>query len=275
MANNARFRMMRLPLSHLEIICCSVDPLGPWDHPDLAAPYWRLYYHDRRGAYVVWRRRRIGLPARRAVVIPPYTSFASGIANPPAPVVTQLFVHFIIPQFQWHAEPGVYVLKSMRQFDDIAADLISRTAGSDLDPGEGFRVIGAVMQSLARMPADAFHRRALDDRIRRAIELMTENAGAPVDNEMLAASVQMSTRTFTRAFARQVGTSPHQHLMKIRLDRAAVLLGHSDETIERIAEECGFNERSYFTRAFTKMWGAPPAAFRKATLRRWPGSTQA
>ena len=52
--------------------------------------------------------------------------------------------------------------------------------------------------------------------------MMTENAGAPVDNEMLAASVQMSTRTFTRAFARQVGTSPHQHLMKIRLDRAAV-----------------------------------------------------
>ena len=55
--------------------------------------------------------------------------------------------------------------------------------------------------------------------------------------------------------------------MRIRLDRAAVLLQHSDRMIDVIAEECGFDERSYFTRSFTGAWGIPPGAFRRLARR--------
>jgi len=261
-------RTVRLPLSHLEIICCSVDPLYTWDHPDLAAPYWRLYYHDRRGAYVVLGRKRVAIPARRAVVIPPYTTFASGVEGGTSPVVTQLFVHFVMPRFHWSVTPGVHALPPLRRMDEVAAAIMSQPDDREAEPGEGFRIAGVVMDCVSRLPASVWQQRVLDERIERAAAYMTNNYADDVSNEDLARAVQMSTRNFTRAFVRQMETTPHRYLMKVRLDRAAVLLRHSDRTIDQIAEECGFNERSYFTRSFTKTWGAAPAAFRRAVLRR-------
>jgi transcriptional regulator GlxA family with amidase domain len=72
----------------------------------------------------------------------------------------------------------------------------------------------------------------------------------------------MSVNTFLRAFKKATGQTPHQYGLRVRLDHAAMLLLHSDHSIEQIAEACGFCDRHAFTRQFTRRRGSGPAAFR-------------
>jgi AraC-like DNA-binding protein len=267
MRNAPRLRKVALPFSQVDIVSCAVDALYTWEHRDLAGPFWRLYYHDRPGAFVIWRGKTLQLPAIRPIVIPPYTAFDSGVARDGEAVVTQVFVHFLMPRLHWWVAPGVYVLDASRQIDRVARRIVKNSADREARPDEAFEIVGAVLGCVSMLPASAWERRALDPRIERAVELIASDFASDVDNDTLAEAVQMSTRSFTRVFARQTGTSPHRYVMKVRLDHAAVLLQHSDRSIESIAYECSFNERSYFTRAFAKQWGVPPAAFRRAARR--------
>ena len=54
-----------------------------------------------------------------------------------------------------------------------------------------------------------------------------------------------------------------RYLLELRLNTAMKLLRHTDHSIEQIARECGFGDRYYFTRIFTKHRQTTPAAFRK------------
>jgi AraC-like DNA-binding protein len=47
-----------------------------------------------------------------------------------------------------------------------------------------------------------------------------------------------------------------------RLSRAAELLVSTDQSIDHIAETCGFANRYYFTRVFAQRMGCPPARYR-------------
>ena len=63
----------------------------------------------------------------------------------------------------------------------------------------------------------------------------------------------MSTRTLARQFYAATGTTPLQWLLAERVRRAQELLETSDQTIDRIAAECGFGSaqrlRHHFVRA--------------------------
>ena len=49
-----------------------------------------------------------------------------------------------------------------------------------------------------------------------------------------------TTRTLNRRFREQTGTTPHQWLLRARVQRAQELLEHSELPVERIAEQVGF-----------------------------------
>ena len=51
--------------------------------------------------------------------------------------------------------------------------------------------------------------------------------------------------------------------MKIKLERAKLLLGQSDMSIDTIAQVCGFPSYRDFTRLFHREVGTPPRAFRR------------
>jgi AraC-like DNA-binding protein len=56
--------------------------------------------------------------------------------------------------------------------------------------------------------------------------------------------------------------SPHQYVIKARLDRAQELLAGSDLTIAQVADALGFTSQSHFTRAFRAHAGQTPSAWR-------------
>ncbi|MES3033494.1 MAG: AraC family transcriptional regulator [Gemmatimonadota bacterium] len=74
----------------------------------------------------------------------------------------------------------------------------------------------------------------------------------------------MSPFHFHRAFTAVVGETPKQHVLRVRLERAAYLIAISDASILRIALDVGFRSHETFTRAFRQRFDDSPAGYRKA-----------
>ncbi|NKJ42322.1 MULTISPECIES: helix-turn-helix domain-containing protein [unclassified Novosphingobium] len=80
--------------------------------------------------------------------------------------------------------------------------------------------------------------------------------------EALAAKAGLTPSHFCRVFKRATGVSPHQYVMKARLDRARDLLGQSDLSVAQVADMTGFTSQSHFTRAFRQYAGQTPSSWR-------------
>lgn len=104
-------------------------------------------------------------------------------------------------------------------------------------------------------------------RIAEAIAHLETNFDKPVQLEEMARIAQMSRRSFMRAFQAAMGSSPVAHLIFLRLNRAASLLRHSEESITDIAFRVGFNDSNYFTRQFGKIFGVSPRRYRQRHAR--------
>lgn len=80
----------------------------------------------------------------------------------------------------------------------------------------------------------------------------------------LASVAAMSEFHFARQFKRVFGTSPHAHVLAVRLQLARQALEQSSKTVLEIALECGFVDSSHFARVFRKAYGLSPANFRQS-----------
>ena len=80
----------------------------------------------------------------------------------------------------------------------------------------------------------------------------------------LAQAAGLSPTHFARRFKATTGSAPHQHVMRLRLQRAQRLLRETPRSIAQVAFECGFAHQAHLTRVFKRMAGITPAAFRNA-----------
>src|SRR5262249_15914453 len=78
----------------------------------------------------------------------------------------------------------------------------------------------------------------------------------------LANEAAMSPYHFLRTFMQVVGMSPHQFVLRTRLNRAAVRLRQSDDPIAAIAYGAGFNDLSTFNRRFRRLMGGSAGQYR-------------
>jgi AraC family transcriptional regulator len=67
---------------------------------------------------------------------------------------------------------------------------------------------------------------------------------------------------FLRVFRKVTGVSPHQMLLRLRLNAAALRLRTTDEPVTDIAYAVGFEDLSNFIRSFRAEFGAPPSRYR-------------
>ncbi|MET0545216.1 MAG: AraC family transcriptional regulator [Caulobacterales bacterium] len=81
--------------------------------------------------------------------------------------------------------------------------------------------------------------------------------------EEMSAQAGITPSHFCRVFRKATGISPHQYVMKTRLDRAQQMLTQSDLGLSTIADFLGFASQSHFTRAFRNYVGETPSDFRK------------
>lgn len=74
----------------------------------------------------------------------------------------------------------------------------------------------------------------------------------------LAQQAQMSLHYFARSFKQTVGLSPHQYLIRCRIERAKALLRQNELPVVEIAHRLGFTDQSHLSRHFKQQTGLTP-----------------
>jgi transcriptional regulator GlxA family with amidase domain len=100
----------------------------------------------------------------------------------------------------------------------------------------------------------------------RAREWALANLHRPVTLRELAAQESTSTRTFTRRFRDEIGTSPGRWLVQQRVERACALLERTDLPVDEIALSAGFGTAGSMRLHLRAELGVSPQAYR-ATFR--------
>lgn len=101
-------------------------------------------------------------------------------------------------------------------------------------------------------------------KVRSATEYVREHYQEDIGFKDIAEHLQMSPFHFARMFKHSTGETPHQFIMRCRIDVAKRLLIEGERGIADIALEVGYKSQSYFTTRFAQFVGATPAAFRTA-----------
>lgn len=84
----------------------------------------------------------------------------------------------------------------------------------------------------------------------------------PIRIDQLTRLAGMSKSSLTRNFQAIMNCSPIDHIIRMRIQRAAELLRRPGVRIAEAAQECGFTDSNYFTRQFHKIIGVSPREYR-------------
>jgi AraC-like DNA-binding protein len=98
--------------------------------------------------------------------------------------------------------------------------------------------------------------------ITRTEELIESNLSSRLSLLDFAASAGMSVRHFCRAFRASKGISPHQYVIRRRIERARSLIEASDMPYAEVAEMAGFADQSQMAKTFRRVLGITPSHFR-------------
>ncbi|GAB6898891.1 hypothetical protein JCM9957A_19810 [Kineosporia succinea] len=107
----------------------------------------------------------------------------------------------------------------------------------------------------------------------RARTWALDNLHRPITLRDLAFQESTSTRTFTRRFREELGTSPAQWLIRQRVERACALLEQSDLSVDDVAAAAGFGSTASLRLHLNTELGVSPSSYR-ATFRGRPGTHQ-
>ena len=99
--------------------------------------------------------------------------------------------------------------------------------------------------------------------IYRVIQYINSNYSEEIDAGKCAAMVNMSYSYFSRCFKRITGRNFKEYVNEVRISHAQQLLVMTDQSVTRIAAECGFNNVSYFITIYKSMKGETPFVNRK------------
>ena len=104
---------------------------------------------------------------------------------------------------------------------------------------------------------------ATDDPVSLVCDHIARHYGEDLLLENLAEVAAVSPSYLIRLFKRQMGTTPHDYLLRYRISRAKELLAETTMTSAAIARQVGFNSESNFSYRFSRMVGQSPRAYRQ------------
>jgi AraC-like DNA-binding protein len=122
------------------------------------------------------------------------------------------------------------------------------------------RVVAALRPAPAATPAPEARAR------RRAVEAalwIEAHAQEGISLGQMARQAGLSRFHFLRLFTKVLGVTPHQHLVRARLRRAARLLTREACSVSDAAFEAGFGDLSNFVNTFRRAVGLSPRVFRR------------
>jgi len=279
------------PQLNLELHCCRLWWLKNWEHRALAFPFWRIYYNVQAGASVIYKKKQIPLKPDTLYLISPNTVFASKLYKQKIPAkgfvlnggsvvnmkdserellaqgqaIEQLFIHFTIGFPYDTIIPALYAFpidQPIQKKLDILVSYFSQRI-QEIDLHIYLTLQALVCELLSKI--DTFHWEQLtnDKRISRVINYIESHLSEPLSNQQLANIACMASNSFAYLFKKELHTTLHRYVNTKRIHAACLLLIHTDNSIEEIADKTGFSDRYHFSRIFREITPTTPAQYRK------------
>jgi AraC-like DNA-binding protein len=117
-------------------------------------------------------------------------------------------------------------------------------------------------QYIAEQAAKMREGKERDPAIAEAVRFIHEHAFQNVSMQEAAAHAGLSQSQFTRKFQKEMGISPVKYMTRIRLNKVKQLLAETEDSLETIAEKCGYQNAFYLSRVFSKEMGISPSRYR-------------
>ena len=248
------------PAISLEILTTRMIELTAWELEGLNDPFWRLYIPSLGQADVVIQlenrpAEKAKLKVGNAYLIPPHTTIYSRIDEPFA----KWYVHFSLGQRGDRATPGLYPIEYSAEMKNSIRKLSN--SPKMVFPWHSARLVS---EALEQLPQTTWKQPKIDPRLELAMDFMYQNLIRKISAEEIAAAAGLSVRNLNHLFKVQLNTSPKNVLIEFRLNQACRLLRHTDQTVDQIAENCGFPNRYYFSRIMKQVRSISPAAYRRS-----------
>jgi transcriptional regulator GlxA family with amidase domain len=98
----------------------------------------------------------------------------------------------------------------------------------------------------------------------RALDLIEKTLDEPIERLAFAEKVGLSLRQLERLFVANLGLTINQYLMKVRVERAKILIRQTSLPLGEIAIATGFTNFSHFSRIYRQRFGVTPSDTRRA-----------
>lgn len=255
---------MQLKIPEIELLLCRRDEIFHWSVRRQAAStgYWRLFKAYNEYGRIYPHGEEIVMHTNEIYLISPGTEFEYHSVGG---VVDKLYILFMIKGYYSNINDQVFCLKNNRRLlgiaDRISNRLLSGDNGSDDLALEANALVSLALTGIKKSELDIDQEHEFS--LVRVLHHIIRNPIENIEIGELARMAQMSPGVFCEKFRSAFGITPRQCYIEHRIKRAETLLQQTDLSISEIADQCGFCDRYYFTRAFSKSRGIAPAAFRR------------
>jgi AraC family transcriptional regulator len=100
--------------------------------------------------------------------------------------------------------------------------------------------------------------------VARVIDYIHANTGANISLVAMAQIAGVSPNHFVLLFTKATGLTPHQYVLRARIESAKLYLKDEGLSIAEVSRITGFRTQEHFTKVFRKMVGITPREFRSA-----------
>jgi AraC-like DNA-binding protein len=99
--------------------------------------------------------------------------------------------------------------------------------------------------------------------VKQAMAFLHEHYERSLARHDLAHAAGVSDNYLSQIFHRELGLSPRNYLIRVRVHHAKELLSNTDDSITSIASRVGFEDPAYFSRVFHRLVGTSPQVYRE------------
>ncbi|AXK31877.1 AraC family transcriptional regulator [Streptomyces armeniacus] len=163
--------------------------------------------------------------------------------------------------FGFHTTPSISDVPVTVEITPLLRLLLERLGEPGLSAGSRATTEAMILDALEPSPRELLVQAPTSAFLRPVAEALRENPGDQRTLADWAAELGVSTRTVTRAFNAETGTSFARWVASVRAQHAVALLAHGWD-VESVAEQVGYRSASAFGAAFRRTTGLTPGAFR-------------
>jgi AraC family transcriptional regulator len=99
-------------------------------------------------------------------------------------------------------------------------------------------------------------------RLKRVLEYIDAHLGDNLELEKLADVAELNLYHFAKVFKQSTGVSPHQHVLRKRIERAKEFLRDPNLSVLEASARTGFVDQSHFSKVFRRVVGITPSEYR-------------